>query len=64
MPKWEITYFVLHMNIFFFFFFLECMIYKLVFMLFQFVVVYSVNIQQQSVAIALWLMFIRDYNLT
>lgn len=47
-----------------FFFFLECMIYKLVFMLFQFVVVYSVNIQQQSVAIALWLMFIRDYNLT
>lgn len=46
------------------FFFLECMIYKLVFMLFQFVVVYSVNIQQQSVAIALWLMFIRDYNLT
>lgn len=40
------------------------MIYKLVFMLFQFVVVYSVNIQQQSVAIALWLMFIRDYNLT
>lgn len=63
MPKWEIIYFVLHMNIYIFFF-LECMIYKLVFMLFQFVVVYSVNIQQQSVAIALWLMFIRDYNLT
>lgn len=58
--KWEIIYFVLYMHLFFF---LECTIYKLVFMPIQFVVVCLVNVQQRSFAIDLWLTFIRDHNL-
>lgn len=58
--KQKIIYFVLYMHLFFF---LECTIYKLVFMPIQFVVVCLVNVQQRSLAIDLWLTFIRDHNL-